>query len=508
MRAYLRIVILGILVFVAAASSYRFFRVSYYHLKAPHDIGFETHNLATIKSIKAGANIYDRSFYSDLPFIMTIYNPLFHYMAASLPESSFNPFFVGRLISLISTVLIGMLLFLPGGGKRNSTVAFFFVVSFFLLRWVVMYAAYLRSDTLGMLFSAAAIVLLDRVHPKNPFLVLIAFLCFLAFLSKQSFVAASITCCLFLIVKNRKTGIFFTIVLGSMYAIFAAMAQSCWGSGYWFSAYISLLKTPASLYRTLSVAEGMLGEPLLVFLTIITAVTVSYAIYKGKSSVIQESPYPIYLFFSFVTCVASAAKLGSTENSFLEVMLALLLWNVYFSKGRGQVFTKNLVGKGIMILFLLLAGLELMFAKPDLYSLADAGTIALREKTYRVAKEEIAGLKPVDDRFVSLNTPAAAYKVQSGAYLNDPFNYWMMWDNKILDVRPFVRSIQEKRFSLILIVDAANSYGTPSMPTFPAGPAFDLISQAVSENYILAKKGVFIYLEPRKESVNPKDRPR
>jgi hypothetical protein len=115
MRPYLRTAILGILILATIVTSIRLFKVAYYHLEAPHDICLETHNLASIKSINAGANIYSRHFYGELPFIITIYNPLFHYLVASLPESKSNPFFTGRLISLISTVLTALLLFFPGG---------------------------------------------------------------------------------------------------------------------------------------------------------------------------------------------------------------------------------------------------------------------------------------------------------------------------------------------------------------------------------------------------------
>lgn len=67
MRAHLRTAILALLILTVLATSVRFFKVAYYHLKAPHDICLETHNLASIKSIESGANIYGRSFYDDLP---------------------------------------------------------------------------------------------------------------------------------------------------------------------------------------------------------------------------------------------------------------------------------------------------------------------------------------------------------------------------------------------------------------------------------------------------------
>ena len=497
MHSYLRVAILAFLILVAFATTARFFRVAYYHLKAPHDICFESHNLASIKSIQAGANIYDKGFYGDWPFIITIYNPLFHYIVASLPQSNSNPFFVGRLISLISTILIAMLLFLPSDIKGNLKYAIIFLISFFLMRLTVRYAAYLRSDTLGVFFSGAAIVLLDRVYPKKVLLAAVAFLCFLAFLSKQSFIAASVTCCLFLIMKDKGAGIFFATILASIYTIFAVFATVYWGEGYWFSAYVAVIKTPASALLTLSHWKHMLGDPILVLLCIVTLFSISYAIHRNQFQFLRDSPYPLYLLFSFLSCAFSGAKLGSSENGFLEVVLALLLWNVYFTGRWVKEIRKGLLTNAILILFLFLAAMELVFANPNAYSFADAKTIAFRENAYSITKREIEQLNPPNDHFVSLNCLVTLYKVQSGAYLNDPFNYWMMWTHGILDVAPFVKAIQMERFSLILIVDAEkNPYGIPSMPSFPPGSAFDRIGHAISEHYSMRKRGVFIYLAP------------
>jgi hypothetical protein len=140
----------------------------------------------------------------------------------------------------------------------------------------------------------------------------------------------------------------------------------------------------------------------------------------------------------------------------------------------------------------------LTVTKPNLYSFTDSGTIAFREKVYKIAKKEIDELNPMNDHFVCLNSYAALYKLQSSGYLNDPLNYWLMWENGILDVSPFVRAIEQRKFSMILVVSPENPYQIPAMTSFSTGPVLDRINEALSKHYVLRKKGVFIYLMPMK----------
>ena len=52
---------------------------------APFDLVYETPNLSTIMLIKEGINPYDPAVYDALPFVITPYTPLYHYLVASLP---------------------------------------------------------------------------------------------------------------------------------------------------------------------------------------------------------------------------------------------------------------------------------------------------------------------------------------------------------------------------------------------------------------------------------------
>ena len=47
-------------------------------LNTPYDLLIESHNFATVKAIRSGELIYDENFYGDVPFIITIFNPLFY----------------------------------------------------------------------------------------------------------------------------------------------------------------------------------------------------------------------------------------------------------------------------------------------------------------------------------------------------------------------------------------------------------------------------------------------
>jgi hypothetical protein len=95
MAAALVLVALAIIVPIG----WRFANVAYHQLYFPFDLCFETPNLATIKLIKDGWNPYSPDVYNGMPFILTMYTPLYHDLVALLPVARSNPFFYGRLVS-------------------------------------------------------------------------------------------------------------------------------------------------------------------------------------------------------------------------------------------------------------------------------------------------------------------------------------------------------------------------------------------------------------------------
>jgi len=91
--------------------------------------------------------------------------------------------------------------------------------------------AYLRCDTLGVLFSACAVVMVGKSRDHRLPIVLAAILGMLAFATKQHFVASTASCALYLFLKNRKLGMLFIGASVFLYGAFAIFAQAAWAVG-------------------------------------------------------------------------------------------------------------------------------------------------------------------------------------------------------------------------------------------------------------------------------------
>jgi hypothetical protein len=134
-----------------------------------------------------------------------------------------------------------------GNARGTVLISLLAIGLFFLIRQMTQNTAYLRCDTLGLLFSASAVVIAEKSRDHRLLIVLTAILGMLAFATKQHFVASTASCALYLFLKNRKLGMLFIGASVLLYGAFAIFAQAVWGSGYWFSTYASLLKHPRKL---------------------------------------------------------------------------------------------------------------------------------------------------------------------------------------------------------------------------------------------------------------------
>jgi hypothetical protein len=489
----------------------RFYLVTVDQLKAPYDIFLEAHNLASIKAIKEGADIYSPAMYRDPPFIITIYNPLFHYLVAALPEDANNPFFTGRFVSVLAALLMASLLFVAGKGRGSVLISLLAVGLFFLIRQMVQDTAYLRCDTLGVLFSACAVVMAEKSRGHRLLILLTAILGMLAFATKQSFVPSTASCALYLFLRNRKIGMLFIGASVLLYGAFAMFAQAAWGSGYWFSTYASLLQHPRGLSYAVLHFETMLKQPLFVLLMLTTLTILVIVACKHGARSLKSSPYFLYLIISFTVLCIILTKQGADTIYFMEFVLACLLLNVFWGRelymsllssfhlsyGRGKSAGTIFFFLSFLIAFLFLALLELTHARRGAYSYINGTITHHQEKVFDQARKELSELRPRDKHFLTLDSTAPLFTLQPIAYLNDPYNYWMMWNNKILDVGPLIRAIRMKHFSVIMFVGSENPYHVGALPMIPEGKARDLVFKAISENYVFRKRGVFHYFTPK-----------
>src|SRR6267154_2385883 len=88
---------LGTAIVVFASALWRLQTVVRWHLASSFDLVFESPNLATIKALRQGLNVYDPSLFNSPPFTFTLYTPLYHLICAVMPMNRASPFLAGRL---------------------------------------------------------------------------------------------------------------------------------------------------------------------------------------------------------------------------------------------------------------------------------------------------------------------------------------------------------------------------------------------------------------------------
>ena len=491
-----RLLLVVILLALAFVSFQRFFEVTTEHLTTPYDLKIESHNLATIRALNCSQLIYDSSFFGDLPFIITIYNPFYFLLVATLPQHVSNPFFTGRLVSLISTVLVLLLLFLPG--HRNNCrqvwiIPFFAVVWLLALPIFVESAVYLHPDILALLLAGTAIVL---IQDRPGFLTVITscFLAFLAFATKQNFICALLASFTFLFFLDGRKAVVYAAASAVFLGSFFLIVPEILGKGYWFSTFFSVLRHPSFLTLTLQRLLELFMQPMFGLLTASVGFTIVYAAVKHRQ-VFRDNPYLLYLEIAAFVPLIGLGKIGSEAGYYLEFMLASLLWLVFFTRRLLREFSGRL---GIIFLFCFVISFFL-----DSHLTDRSGYLLTKHPNNRYfqtnfaeqIKAEIKSLNPRNANFLVINTHVLCPLFQN-PYFNDPYNYWLMWNFDIIKPDSMIKAIDSKYFSVIMYASEGNPYHIPAMNPIPTSGATANVLQAINSNYQLSKIGAVSYFIP------------
>jgi hypothetical protein len=492
-----RVILLIIAFLILAFSLYRFHAVLTKHLSTRYDLATESISLATIRSLQQGKRIYADPFFRDLPFIITIYNPLYHYITAILPQSKDSQFFTGRVISLMATVLALTLLFFPGYSRRDPRVR---VVSLMAVSWVLLHpiflqsAVYMHPDMLAMFLSGLAVVSIESPR-SNLKVVIAALLALLGFAAKQNYISATVSGFLFLLFQDRRKAAIFALASVIFFSTFFILVREHWGGGYFFSTILSVLAHPTYLNLTMRRILALLRQPMFDFLIVTVAISAVYALRKEKSALL-DSPYFLYLEVAAFVPLIGLGKIGADIHYYIEFIVASSLWIVFFIRRFFSGFSAKYL-HFFLLSFLMAAALEYGVTKRSAYLLTEDPHNDYHK--YHISQRvhsELRELQPGNDHFLVLNTHVMLPFLKQ-TYLNDPYNYFMMWNNGILDPKPMITSIEKKFFSVILYTLPNNPCEIPGMHPIPSGPGTDPVLRSIRENYRLAKVGAFAYYVPK-----------
>lgn len=474
-----RIAVALLAVAIIVPVGWRFAHVAYQQLVFPFDLCFETPNLATVKVIRDGGNPYSASVYDAMPFVLTMYTPLYHYVVAMLPADSKNPFLPGRLVSMICVLGCGLVPYVVHRrGRRQRWIAC--VLPFLLFSsWSLMSAtAFFKNDPLAMLLSAGGVATLSATSSRRSFIA--GALCILAVASKQSFVAAAAACLCFLILRDRREAVrFLTVVIGLV--ISGAIAATWgWGSGFWFSV-VGAVRQPFDIDTGLRVIRQVVGQPLFVAVLLGSLATlIRECVGRGLRVTLCDSPFAFYLFFSWSVALLTIWKVGASANYLFEPHLASVLWLSHWLRADVE-WRPDFRLLPFLLCIAVLSGFEMVASRPGHYTFATASRSDVMRQRSTIIQQASSEAGVKSPKFLNLVTHIDALLLSEHVYLNDPYLYRLLWEQEILSPAPVARAVLRGKFDLVAIPPAYIGAG-------PFKPHERLLRESLRYRYRILKR--------------------
>ncbi len=390
--------------------------------------------------------------YHRAPFIIAPYTPLYYAwtglagrLLGAPPEGLFA---VGRWTSFIALALSAVLL--SAGARRNGAggrAPWLIPAAFLAPAFVLSWAATARPDTPGLLFALAGILLWLKFEERPwRFLAIVLFL--LAFLTKQSFLAAPGALLLYLAVKKRKAD---SLMVGGLFAGGVAAALLLLHSATGGLSTLNILGSnlvPLSLDNLRLVGGRFLQAaafPLLLGLA---------GLNRERLKSLPFLYFAVSLLWGFYACL----KLGSDLNYFLEPLAAVCLL-IPFTL---ETMEKE-QGSRLSAVLLLAC---VIWAVPQINYRANA------LETRQVADEgRVRALVSEFDGLVVTDSPRLAYLSRS-PFLIDPYQFASLQTAGKWDPGPLLKMLEEGQVGLAVLRSPPESPATwQGQPRLPKGVA-------------------------------------
>jgi hypothetical protein len=257
------------------------------------------------------------------PFTVHVYNPLTY-----LPAGLFGRFFdadlqsllvAGRVVSYMATlILLFLLVKWVWNQSREWKAAAFAAVAILFFQEVTLTDFFrLRPESPGLLFTFVGMTVFLSGY-RNRLLVAAASF-FIAFLFKQSFVAAPIAVfCYLLWQRDAKNLVRFTAYLGGMLVVFYFCMVLITGRNHFDHTVLSMavndIRPPEMVRRFLLLFKSQWG------LVLALPIALTMLIRRREHHVLV-----IYFFVCLVWTLYSVSKVGANLNYFSELMIVAIL---------------------------------------------------------------------------------------------------------------------------------------------------------------------------------------
>ena len=447
--------LLAMALFVAAG--WRMATTSWGQVREPLDLVYETPNVRTIELCRAGLPIYAPQIYGDVPYVFTMYPPLYHALVAALPIDPVNPYVAGRIVACIAMVAAaGMLVFV--GGRESLPTALLAIGSLWLFHPSTKLAAFVKSDSLGLLFSLVAVLAVARAQNQSadrPAAVGAAILCALAVWTKHGHLAAPLACLLGFAVRGGPGLRYFLATTAALAAVSLTVAATAWGGDMLWCLAAGVGQPPAAA-QFAAVWKAAAGQPFFVVLFAVLHVqAVLLARQEGLRS--RHAAYLWYLLAADAVMLAGLGKSGSSVNYFFEPLLA---GAACFVTARDRM--PRAVTWPLAAVLVLAGGWEVATADPRAFDLRLLGCPAADVAGQRdwiadkhaAAAERTAAVIAVTNpapRILNLCNARFGRDLPGEISLSDPYLYGLLFAQGSLPVDPLIARLDAGSFDGVLL---------------------------------------------------------
>lgn len=430
----------------------------------------EGFTLNTVRILSNGGNIYP--LITDKYFITSPYPPLYYLIYSLLVKISDISFSTGRLISVVSTLIVSYLIYLIVKIKTKRPVlgaisSLIFLLSPYTFYW----SALARVDMLALLFSLLGIYFIFKYKGEKWIYLSVLFFV-LSVYTKQSYFAAPIAVFLYLIIRNKQKNAMRFIVSFSLFVISLFLMLN-YITDWQF--YIHVIKNSASHRFSIPLIFSFYWNFLdyyIYAILIVLAMTVVTAEFIKK----RFSLFGIYFIIAGIFTVI-IGKIGSTINYYLEltaiisVLFGFVINKLMIDTKRNSTYMPLFLYISIISIFVAIIGYFAIVNDPTPLDVMNNQKVSsIIENTKGRILSEDAGLLVLNNR------PDDVFEF----FILSSLSRAGLWDQS-----GFVNEMKNQEFSLIIL----NFNITESkIPEYELERVTDEMLIQIRQNYIITDK--------------------
>ena len=469
-------ILYGIFLIVLSLCLICYFINAYVAISFPYDIDYgEGILLNQAKLFARGTDIYRDI--SNYPFLVGMYTPVYSLMSAFFVKLFGISFSIGRAISIVSAILIGFLIYKFNRGRTGREIALFSSLIFFASPYINTWTCLFRVDTLGLLFSLTGLYFVYKYENNKKVYIAVPFL-LLSIYTKQSFIAAPIASFLYLFLKDKKRGLAFIGLFGSV-ALILFLIINYVTDGEFFLHAVAYNAYPFSKRMAILRYRDMISSHIILF-GFASAYTINVLSKR------ERNLFVIYFILSALIAL-TVGKAGAVINYFLETIAAsCILTGALWDELRSRIDRESLSNNLVLVLLLLQLVLFLHLPHTYWWRLGPDKAAAISN-----FKKISSYVKEAGDNILSQN--ASFIVLNDKTYLFQPYEFSVLQRQGLWDQSKLVKDIKAEKFSLILLYLDVNDENS-----FNDHRAFftNEMRDAIRKGYYIVEKigGTYIYM--------------